>query len=102
MTCLHDDLEVCPAHHHKRICTPHLIERAFREERRRTTTIPRFFDEKSFLKLAYTTLWQASQRWQKVRMSELEIMMLKQLRRELGLDPQPLKPQHLEDLRKVS
>jgi transposase-like protein len=79
-----------------------LIERAFLEERRRTKTIPRFWDERSCLKLAYATLWQASQRWQKVRMSEVEIAMLKQLRRELGIDPQPPKPQRLEALRKAS
>jgi transposase-like protein len=108
VTCLHDDLEAClaflrcPAHHHKRIRTTNLIERAFLEERRRTKTIPRFWDEKSCLKLAYATLWQASQRWQKVRMSEVEVAMLKHLRAELGLDPQPPKPQQHADLRKVS
>jgi hypothetical protein len=54
------------------------------------------------LKLAYATLWQASQRWQNVRMSEVELAMLTQLRRELGLDPLPPTPQRLEALRKVS
>jgi len=108
VACLQDDLNAClaflrcPAHHHKRIRTTNLIERAFLEERRRTKTIPRFFDEKSCLKLAFATLWQASQRWQNVRMSELEIAMLKQLRRELELDPQPPKPQSREVLRRVS
>jgi transposase-like protein len=108
VACLQDDLEAClsflrcPAHHHKRIRTTNLIERAFLEERRRTKTIPRFWDERSCLKLAYATLWQASQRWQKVRMSEVEIAMLKQLRRELGIDPQPPKPQRLEALRQAS
>lgn len=108
VACLQDDLDAClsflrcPAHHHKRIRTTNLIERAFLEERRRTKTIPRFWDEKSCLKLAYATLWQASQRWQKVRMREVEIAMLKQLRRELGIDPQPPLPQSFEELRKVS
>jgi transposase-like protein len=108
VACLQDDLDAClsflrcPAHHHKRIRTTNLIERAFLEERRRTKTIPRFWDERSCLKLAYATLWQASQRWQKVRMSEVEIAMLKQLRRELGIDPQPPKPQRLEALRQAS
>jgi transposase-like protein len=108
VACLQDDLEAClaflrcPAHHHQRIRTTNLIERAFLEERRRTKTIPRFFDEKSCLKLAFATLWQASQRWQNVRMSELEIAMLTQLRHELRLDPQPPHPQHESGLRKVS
>jgi transposase-like protein len=108
VACLQDDLDAClaflrcPAHHHQRIRTTNLIERAFLEERRRTKTIPRFFDEKSCLKLAFATLWQASQRWQNVRMSELEMVMLKQLRRQLGIDPQPLSSSHESDLRKAS
>jgi len=75
----------CPAIHHKRIRTTNLLERSFLEERRRTQTIPRFFSEKSCLKLVFATLWRASQRWQGVRMSEIERQQLKLLRRELGL-----------------
>jgi len=74
----------CPAIHHKRIRTTNLLERSFLEERRRTRTIPRFFSEKSCLKLVFATLWRASQRWQGVRMSEIERQQLKLLRRELG------------------
>jgi putative transposase len=91
--CLQDDLEAClsflrcPALHHKRIRTTNLIERAFEEQRRRTKTIPRFWDEKSCLKLVFATLMQTSERWQNVRMSEVEVAMLIQLRRELGLEP---------------
>jgi transposase-like protein len=77
----------CPAIHHKRIRTTNLLERSFLEERRRTRTIPRFFSEKSCLKLVFATLWRASQRWQAVRMSEIERQQLKLLRRELGLLP---------------
>jgi transposase-like protein len=91
VTCFQDDLEAClsflrcPAIHHKRIRTTNLLERAFVEERRRTRTIPRFFDERSCLKLVFATLWQASERWQSVRMSEFECQQLDHLRRELGL-----------------
>jgi transposase-like protein len=77
----------CPAIHHKRVRTTNLLERSFLEERRRTRTIPRFFSEKSCLKLVFATLWRASQRWQGVRMSEIERQQLKLLRRELGLLP---------------
>jgi putative transposase len=77
----------CPAIHHKRIRTTNLLERSFLEERRRTRTIPRFFSEKSCLKLAFATLWRVSQRWQGVRMSGIERQQLKLLRRELGLLP---------------
>ncbi len=74
----------CPAIHHKRIRTTNLLERSFLEERRRTGTIPRFFSEKSCLKLVFATLWRASQRWQGVRMTEVERQQLQLLRRELG------------------
>jgi putative transposase len=77
----------CPAIHHKRIRTTNLLERSFLEERRRTRTIPRFFSEKSCLKLVFATLWRASQRWQGVRMSEIERQQLRLLRRDLGQLP---------------
>jgi len=75
----------CPAIHHKRIRTTNLLERSFLEERRRTKVIPRFFTEKSCLKLVFATLWRASLRWQGVRMSEVEQKQLAQLRQELGI-----------------
>jgi transposase-like protein len=78
----------CPAVHHKRIRTTNLLERSFVEERRRTKVIPRFFTEKSCIKLVFATLWRASQRWQGVKMSEFERQQLKLLRRELGLLPE--------------
>jgi transposase-like protein len=92
VACFQDDLEAClsflrcPPLHHKRIRTTNLIERAFAEQRRRTKTIPRFWDEKSCLKLSFAALMQASERWQSVRMGEVEIAMLKQLRWDLKLD----------------
>jgi putative transposase len=78
----------CPAVHHKRIRTTNLLERSFLEERRRTKVIPRFFTEKSCIKLVFATLWRASQRWQGVKMSEFERQQLKLLRRDLGLLPE--------------
>jgi transposase-like protein len=77
----------CPRVHHKRIRTTNLLERSFLEQRRRTKVIPRFFSERSCLKLVFATLWRASQRWQNVKMSEFERQQLKLLRRELGLLP---------------
>jgi transposase-like protein len=92
VACFTDDLEAClaflkcPAIHHSRIRTTNLLERAFLEQRRRTNTIPRFFDERSCLKLVFATLWQASERWQNVRMTDTECALLDRLRRELTLD----------------
>jgi len=95
ITCLLDDLEAClaflrcPIIHHRRIRTTNLIERAFAEQRRRTKVIPRFFDERSCLKLVFASLWQASERWQRVSFSDFELAMLRHLRRELELEPAP-------------
>lgn len=93
MASFRDDWEACiaylrcPAIHHKRIRTTNLLERSFLEQRRRTKVIPRFFTEKSCLKLVFSTLWQASLRWQGVRMSEFELQQIALLRQELGLAP---------------
>ena len=90
-----DDLEACwsylrcPAVHHRRIRTTNLLERAFVEQKRRTKTIPGFWTEKSCLKLVFATLWQTSQRWRGVRMSDFEQQQLLQLRADLGLLPPP-------------
>jgi transposase-like protein len=62
-----------------------LIERSFLEERRRTKIIPRFFDERSCLKLVYATLVRASQRWQRIRITDAERAQLLRLRQALGL-----------------
>lgn len=93
MASFRDDWEACiaylrcPAIHHKRIRTTNLLERSFLEQRRRTKVIPRFFTEKNCLKLVFSTLWQASLRWQGVRMSEFELQQIALLRQELGLAP---------------
>lgn len=90
-----DDLEASLAHlkvpvrHRKCIRTTNLIERSFVEERRRTKTIPYFLTEQSCLKLVYATVWRASLRWQRVRISELERKQLAVLARSLGIDPTP-------------
>jgi hypothetical protein len=59
------------------------------EERRRTKVIPRFWDEKSCLKLVFATWIRAARRWARVRMTQLQQAPLAQLRRELGQDPPP-------------
>jgi transposase-like protein len=91
MHSFNDDLEAClaylrcPLAHHKSIRTTNLLERAFQESRRRTKVIPHFFTEKACLKLVFSALWQTSQRWRRVTMTELERQQLALLRRELGL-----------------
>jgi transposase-like protein len=78
MACFADDLEASLAHlklpslHRKMIRTTNLCERAFGEQRRRTKVIPRFFDEKSCLKLTFATLWRASTRWRGLKFNEMQ------------------------------
>lgn len=87
-----DDVEASLAHlklpavHRKYVRTTNLIERSFEEERRRSKVIPRFFDEKSCLKLVFATLIQASQRWRRIRFSEHEQAQICKLRVALGID----------------
>ena len=73
----------CPAEHHRYIRTTNLAERAIEEERRRTKTIPHFFTEKGSLKLAFAALLRASQRWQRVTISDFDRLRLAQLRAQL-------------------
>ena len=76
--CFADDLEASLAHlklpslHHKSIRTTNLAERGFEEERRRSKVIPKFRTEKECLKLVFATLWRASERWLKVKFTEVE------------------------------
>jgi putative transposase len=96
MKAFQDDLEACwaylrcPSVHHRFIRTTNLLERAFEEQKRRTKIIPRFFTEKSCLKLVFATLWQVSHKWRGVRMTDFEIRQLHQLRKDLGLHPPPV------------
>jgi transposase-like protein len=89
------DLEASLAHlklpptHRKFVRTTNLIERSFAEQRRPTKVIPRFFDERSCLKLAFAAVQRAAKRWQRVHISELERRQLELLRSQLQPDPTP-------------
>lgn len=96
-----DDLDASLAHlelplaHRKFVRTTTLMERSFEEERRRPKTLPRFFSERSGLKLAFAVLWRASQRRQRGRISSLERKQLALPRRRLGIAaPDPALDRH--------
>jgi putative transposase len=78
VACLEDDLEASlnhlklPSLHQKSIRSTNLVERGFEEERRRSKVIPKFRGEKECLKLVFATLWRASERWLKVKFTEIE------------------------------
>ncbi len=71
--CFSVDLDAClvhlkfPAGYHRFICT----ERAFVEEQRRTKILPRHVHERGMMGLVFGVLWRASQRWQRVTMSDV-------------------------------
>ena len=78
-----------PVRNRINVRTTNLLERSFVEERRRSKAIPRFTDEKWAMKLVFSTLIRASERWSRVSVSQLEKKQWGLLRRELGIDPPP-------------
>lgn len=88
--CFQEDFEAClqhmhfPAGHQKQLTTTNLLERSFEEQKRRTKVIPRFFDEKSCLKLVYATMVRVSQKWRRVKMSDYDLTILRNLRKLYG------------------
>lgn len=74
----------CPARHRKFINSTNLAERSFLEQKRRSKVIPRFFDEKSGLKLAFASLIRASQNWRKLNITFDDQIKLMELRHKLG------------------
>jgi putative transposase len=88
--CFQQDFEACiqymafPAGHHRHLRTTNILERGFLEQKRRTKTIPRFFTEKSCLKLVYATMIRASQKWRRIKMSEFDLSLLRNLRKLYG------------------
>ena len=87
--CFLDDFEACIAHlqfppHHRRVIrTTNLLERLFREERRRTRAVSTFFGERPVLKIMYAALIRASDRWNGIRINDIEREQLKRLQRRL-------------------
>jgi transposase-like protein len=90
--CFEDDLDAClqhlrcPAKHRKHITTTNLVERSFGEENRRSKVIPRFFTEKSGLKLVYATLIRVAMRWNALKFTFDEQAKILALRDELKHD----------------
>lgn len=88
--CLEEDLEACLTHldfpegHRRYIRSTNLLERAFEEEKRRTKIIPHFWGEKSCLKLVYAVLIRASLKWLKIKMSDYDLALLKNIRALYG------------------
>ena len=73
--CLHRDLEACwtdsqfPLAHWKRIRTTNVLERSFREVRRRVREVGRFQDERRALAMVHALLQEAQVGWQRLSMT---------------------------------
>jgi len=87
--CFDDDLDAClqhlrcPAAHRRKITTTNLLERVFGEENRRSKVIPRYFTEKSGIKLIFATLLRSSKRWYRINITFNEQAQILALRHEL-------------------
>jgi len=85
--CMLDDLEACltiyefPEAHRRFIRTTNLLERTFVEQRRRTKIIPQFLNETSCMKLVFATLIRVSEKWKRIKMTNLERTVLKNIRK---------------------
>lgn len=88
--CFQEDLDSCLTHldfpegHRRLIRTTNLIERSFVEEKRRTKIIPQHQNEKGAMKLVYGTLIRSAERWQRVIMSDLDLTILKNLKKTIA------------------
>jgi putative transposase len=88
--CFLEDFDACiadlrfPLRHRKVIRTTNLLERLFLEERRRTKVIPHAFGERPVLKLMYTAVIRAADRWRGITVGEFEQRQLRTIREELN------------------
>lgn len=87
---LRKDLKDCltfyrfPQEHWKRLRTSNVIERAFKEVRRRTNVVGRFPGETSALALIWATLEQDRLRWKGVRMDERILLAVKKAKEQVN------------------
>jgi transposase-like protein len=84
-----EDIEACIAHlrlpigHRRATRTTNLLERLFVEERRRLKIIPNAFGEKAVLKLMFSAMIRAADRWRAIKITEFERRQMAALRKEL-------------------
>jgi transposase-like protein len=87
VACFEEDFEACiaqlhyPPGHRRIIRTTNLLERLFREERRRLGAAGTLLGgERVVLKLMFASLNRAADRWRGIRISEFERRQLEKLR----------------------
>lgn len=86
VNCFIEDLASCLTHlkypmiHRKFIRTTNLIERAFEEQKRRTKVLPQHENEQAALGLVFGVLIRASRKWQRIKMTDFELSVLKNIK----------------------
>jgi len=76
-----------PERHWKHIRTSNVIERAFKEVKRRTRVVGRFPNETSALVMVFSLLEEEKIKWQKVRMRDEDIAWIEEASKALELEP---------------
>ncbi len=84
-----------PERHWKHIRTSNVIERAFKEVKRRTKVIGRFPNETSALVMVFSILDEERLKWQKVRMRADDIAWIEETSK--ALEQEPIKLEFLEE-----
>jgi len=84
-----------PERHWKHIRTSNVIERAFKEVKRRTRVIGRFPNETSALVMVFSILNEERLEWQKVRMRAEDISWIEEASK--ALEQEPIRLEFLEE-----
>jgi len=84
-----------PQRHWKHIRTSNVIERSFKEVKRRTRVVGRFPNETSALVMVFSLLEEERMKWQKVRMRAEDIAWIEEASRTL--EQEPIRLEFLEE-----
>ena len=84
-----------PERHWKHVRTSNVIERVFKEVKRRTKVIGRFPNETSALVMIFSILDEERLKWQKVRMKPEDIAWIEEASK--ALEQEPIRLEFLEE-----
>ena len=84
-----------PERHWKHIRTSNVIERSFKEVKRRTRVVGRFPNETSALVMVFSLLEEERMKWQKVRMRDEDIAWIEEASK--ALEQEPIRLEFLEE-----
>ena len=84
-----------PERHWRHIRTSNVIERSFKEVKRRTRVVGRFPNETSALVMVFSLLEEERMKWQKVRMRAEDIVWIEEASK--ALEQEPIRLEFLEE-----